>query len=1348
MGFAQLAQLGKEGKKGNTKALKAKVSPLQQLKVEIPGLPIKLLDKPGKKGQSQKLATLPLIKGKLGAPTEPPKDAQQPKDGQPISIVPQQGSQDNQLQPGPEASSQPLLGQTEPPKDGQAEPPKDGQPQTVQQPEAQPGNVKPPEATVPAGQKDVDQKSDTSKKSGKSKGKTTGVPLGFKDKTSYLAGVTEKKENLARINSAVRKRKILRYIYYFLILGITAATITLAAIFLHIQDRITYSANTPIKLAVDNCTIFIYDKPSDSTVSTPVYIDYRVPRGLDFDNGGSSVSPQTGNNPEEVTFKNAFSGYISNCYVKLYVEPNTQLGDITINCERCTLTQDSQTLKAGNMVLTGKEFNMTAKDLSLNSLSYTSDNGFLQLSHIVTTAPNTINMNVFGDVIIQSSTDLTVAATTDSQAFCFAGPTVTHKSSSNCAIFSDPASYSKNQTLNCQVEYDVCGAACSSPIKYTVKNLQGNIYANRIPAAGQNLATGYKSEYGWTYSEGIRLSNYAASQIGNFTYLVNDTTKNSPMIILNLGSIESRSAQSTKWILTANPAYAYMKPWWMSIFSATILTNYQQQLQGSLLPGFCPYNSVYNLEQMYKIQNSILANASYQHAIATFVVDQSGTAPTATNPASDGILRYSDDRAPFDYWYSVFQHADGSYGLLDNDINEKLIILFAIIVSLIIACYMTFLLTEIFIIAVNMMYYKIVGFANHLDSYSKLNKKKVDLLIEKEVEPESHHHSKRHRRKKGKEPKKKEDDSVAKYTFKNIMKKAPSLSAFIDYLALILYRQFSNSVDQFYRLLFREVEGVRDDEAPDPNKDMIKGTEAKILYEKFCFMNHLVEQKLGDKNNLALLKKYGYDIVTRNDLLSEVFTRVNVKNYDNFLVQVPSGEEKVDTLKLYMDSNVEITAFEEDQVEVDTFIKLYYNFCDYNRLNRILISPALMKNEYKIESKNVPQQFIMIQEEQDDFRTYGQKGMIDRWKECLRIKRKKKTKQYILDKSKLEDHFSLRLGNTLPQDRLESATIDLILYKRWWIWDFITVLIHMLVAMIVTVPLLILVIVMESQYTPFSLKDPEILIVSEDFSRDIGVLLNKLFFTFGWNIAIVVIVCIFWVMSFLDIMLYYSVMSFPQDKSFTKSEQQENAILRFSRRLEWILITTALMFYFGYIGLILVWLLLGAIINPNAFLPFTSAAVTLVTFCKTKYTEFKNLSKDGTKKIMEFLDKMFGGVITKVINKISQSLDQAAGFVANKGKALMKSDMFKKVSGKLAETGIIDAETLQNLQNKVDALDPKAIIAGAVAVARDPMMIQREMEAMAKEVKDKAILKVKQECKKREIPEELVALVLAIATKK
>ena len=53
----------------------------------------------------------------------------------------------------------------------------------------------------------------------------------------------------------------------------------------------------------------------------------------------------------------------------------------------------------------------------------------------------------------------------------------------------------------------------------------------------------------------------------------------------------------------------------------------------------------------------------------------------------------------------------------------------------------------------------------------------------------------------------------------------------------------------------------------------------------------------------------------------------------------------------------------------------------------------------------------------------------------------------------------------------------------------------------------------------------------------------------------------------------------------------------------------------GYICLVLCWCLLGAILNPDQFLPHAAAAGTFIVFSKSKYEKLKTFRDEVLKKI-------------------------------------------------------------------------------------------------------------------------------------
>ena len=624
-----------------------------------------------------------------------------------------------------------------------------------------------------------------------------------------------------------------------------------------------------------------------------------------------------------------------------------------------------------------------------------------------------------------------------------------------------------------------------------------------------------------------------------------------------------------------------------------------------------------------------------------------------------------------------------------------------------IAGYISYLLITVAAVGINLMYTKLVSFANHLNNYAELTKTNQERSQDSAKNEN-------------------QDNTpivLSRYTFTNILRHAPSPSAFIDYFFLIMYRQFGSSAAQFYHLLFKESNTQGDlDEEFDPKMNMINGMEIKVLYEKFCFINHVSEEKLTDPDNLKALKTYGYNIVYRDDLLSHVFTRVRTKENTVSLVDITKKDKSLNSLELYMKLNIDISKFDEDQMEVDNFTGLYNSFCDFNRLQRESITSSMMKEKYGIDYKVVPLQVLMRMKDEEEIDPTANTTTTPFFKRFSSwFKLGKSSKAYVIDVSKLENHFNLIMEKSggLTEEQLDQATADLIRYPKWWLWDMLTVLAHQMLGVLLTVPIVAIVILSESQYQPWSIKDPLSLIKYQDVFQDPAMVIYNLFNSFSWNVALMIMTSVLVVFSFLDQLLYQAVVDFPQDKSFKKAERksEEGFWHKKSRQLEWLLLFFSLMIYFGFLGLFLTWLLLGAFINPTSFLPFASAAATFVTFVVSKYKSFKTLSSQGSKAVLQYVEKIFGDFINQVLNKMVSNIEKSTtAFSQEKVKEMMESNTFKGVTSKLVETGMIDADTIKEYETKIENLDTKTFLNNAVAVMKDPEIIARELKALKSEL--------------------------------
>jgi hypothetical protein len=60
----------------------------------------------------------------------------------------------------------------------------------------------------------------------------------------------------------------------------------------------------------------------------------------------------------------------------------------------------------------------------------------------------------------------------------------------------------------------------------------------------------------------------------------------------------------------------------------------------------------------------------------------------------------------------------------------------------------------------------------------------------------------------------------------------------------------------------------------------------------------------------------------------------------------------------------------------------------------------------------------------------------------------------------------------------------------------------------------------------------------------------------------------------------------------------------------------------GYISLVTVWLMLGAIVNPTAFLPYATGAATFVTFVSSIAAHHKEISDNGLQKVTAYVQNI------------------------------------------------------------------------------------------------------------------------------
>ena len=155
-------------------------------------------------------------------------------------------------------------------------------------------------------------------------------------------------------------------------------------------------------------------------------------------------------------------------------------------------------------------------------------------------------------------------------------------------------------------------------------------------------------------------------------------------------------------------------------------------------------------------------------------------------------------------------------------------------------------------------------------------------------------------------------------------------------------------------------------------------------------------------------------------------------------------------------------------------------------------------------------------------------------------------------------------------------------------------------------------------------------------------------------------------LAFFELIVYYATMPFPLDtlKYFSDMKKEERSIQRgqgelktarnimslISQTIQWVYIFFFVTLILGYIGLVLVWSILGAILNPTAYLYYAAAAGTFITYIGVKYKQLQDMQKQGFSNIMKIIEAkakaMIDQVLKKVISAVGVSDDMAKAIEA------------------------------------------------------------------------------------------------------
>lgn len=82
------------------------------------------------------------------------------------------------------------------------------------------------------------------------------------------------------------------------------------------------------------------------------------------------------------------------------------------------------------------------------------------------------------------------------------------------------------------------------------------------------------------------------------------------------------SSTYSKWVHGTNPAYSYLKPWWIAFLSASFLAVTEYKVEGFLSPGFCPYTPSLSQQRYYDTQIFLYSFFNKETALTNFIINQ------------------------------------------------------------------------------------------------------------------------------------------------------------------------------------------------------------------------------------------------------------------------------------------------------------------------------------------------------------------------------------------------------------------------------------------------------------------------------------------------------------------------------------------------------------------------------------------------------------------------------------------------------------------------------------------------------------------------------------------------------
>ena len=928
------------------------------------------------------------------------------------------------------------------------------------------------------------------------------------------------------------------------------------------------------------------------------------------------------------------------------------------------ITQKSDSLidlGSSRLTVVGQSANILFKRIKAGSINIKINSGNIHVYNADISRDSNIE-TLEGDVVFQASSSFKLSWNQNDNNFCLYAPIVVSSGSykkSNCVAKSYIAA-----SVDCYFTYLLCqaGDTCNDSslnISITIRAEYGNVYANVI--------SGINAEVNSATSQFVRSINYSDLNIGfdsntnitlaNALSKINDTNKADPFLLFKLGNTKAYAKSGINMVSANNPAYLDIFPWWLNFLSLHLLTGVIYEVPGRLSPGFCPFTKVWDLNRLGKIKKLI------RSTIVGMYPDFRGDQAFVYAPnVSDILYESSMDAGTFAIdesfeFYDISIGSKAKYQITKNSIDRSIPLVAALVLSLLLSLSICILLTYFLLFALdNLLQYYMQG-ATDLTVYSSRFSKPAEYDAIKRLEeyreeyrdndssisrnedeiPLTHFENARigpseddpglsynnrltdkSRIKKQSEMLKTEEGT---YLIWKVFKRLPSQFLLIDLLVKEIRKKLYSSSSIFIQKIFKKVIPGKEEE-----NNRLLFSKVKVLYEQFCYLNQYYEENLLSEKVIKKFEDYGYKIETCTDSTTVVLLKIRFstdrERAESTIQSVATAdfEQSMPSLELFINRECRLTQFEEDTVLLSDFVKRYESFCHKNRLEAVPISKSVLSETLGLDSNQKPTLFISRKPEE-------------------------RKEYYNIDFEIVEEEIKLLKFNSSDLGHIPLKYKITTFGKSWGIYDFVACLLHVISITFVMIVPVIPAIYVQLEYSIYKISDEKYNLQYEDFTKMPWEIIKKVNLM-NWPASVFAIISIVYgVLAIADLIIYYRFMIFPV-KSFRNYEKMQDmfgVVGKILQKVEWVYIFFVLAAIIMYVSLVLVWSILGAILNPNAYLAYAAGAGTFITYINVKYEQFKQLYLEGVDQLKKLLIEKLKPYMQDIMKKILSK----AGFAAD-----------------------------------------------------------------------------------------------------